>query len=78
MRVRSSGYRLIYEVQEDVLLVMVVRVAHRRDAYRNIWAAVPKDRDPGGMEAPISWLPLWGEENDDRADSVTSVIGTHL
>ena len=40
LRVASVGcgchgdYRVLYEVQETALVVLVVRVAHRRDAYR--------------------------------------------
>ena len=33
-RVRVGDYRVVYEVRDDELLVLVVRVAHRRDAYR--------------------------------------------
>ena len=33
-RIRVGGYRVVYEIQNDVLVVLVVRVAHRRDAYR--------------------------------------------
>jgi len=33
-RVRRGSYRIVYEIQDDVLLVMVVRVGHRRDVYR--------------------------------------------
>ena len=33
-RIRVGDYRVIYEVQDTVLLVLVVRIAHRRDAYR--------------------------------------------
>ena len=33
-RIRVGGYRVLYEVQHDVLVILVVRVAHRRDAYR--------------------------------------------
>ncbi len=36
LRIRSGDYRIIYEVREDVLLILVVRVAHRREAYRNL------------------------------------------
>jgi len=32
-RVRVGDYRIIYEIQDDVLLVVVVRVSHRREAY---------------------------------------------
>ena len=33
-RVRRGIYRIIYEIQEDVLVVTVVRVGHRREVYR--------------------------------------------
>jgi mRNA interferase RelE/StbE len=36
LRIRSGNYRIIYEVRDNVLLVLVVRVAHRKDAYRNL------------------------------------------
>ena len=33
-RIRVGDYRLIYEVQERDLIVLVLRAAHRREAYR--------------------------------------------
>ncbi len=33
-RLRVGDYRVLYEVQDDALLVLVVRIAHRRDVYR--------------------------------------------
>ena len=33
-RLRVGNYRIVYEVQEDDLVVLVVRVAHRRESYR--------------------------------------------
>ena len=33
-RLRVGDYRVLYEVRNDELVVLVVRVAHRRDAYR--------------------------------------------
>ena len=33
-RIRVGRYRVIYEVQDAVLLVLVLRVGHRRDVYR--------------------------------------------
>ena len=33
-RVRVSDYRVVYEIRDKVLLVLVVRVAHRREVYR--------------------------------------------
>ncbi|MEX1231719.1 MAG: type II toxin-antitoxin system RelE/ParE family toxin [Planctomycetaceae bacterium] len=32
-RIRVGDYRVIYTIQDDVLIVMVVRVALRRDVY---------------------------------------------
>ena len=33
-RIRVGDYRIIYQVADKVLLVLVVRVGHRRDVYR--------------------------------------------
>ncbi len=33
-RVRVGDYRIVYEIDDDVLLVLVLRIAHRRDVYR--------------------------------------------
>ena len=35
-RVRVGNYRIVYELLDDELVVLVVRVAHRRDAYRRV------------------------------------------
>jgi len=34
-RIRVGNYRIIYEIQEDVLLILVVKIGHRKDIYRN-------------------------------------------
>ena len=34
-RVRVGDYRVIYEIHDDVLLVLVIDVGHRRDVYRD-------------------------------------------
>jgi mRNA interferase RelE/StbE len=34
-RVRRGIYRIVYEIRDDALLVVVVRVGHRRDVYRD-------------------------------------------
>jgi mRNA interferase RelE/StbE len=34
-RVCQGAYRIIYEIRDDVPEVLVVRVGHRRDVYRN-------------------------------------------
>jgi mRNA interferase RelE/StbE len=33
-RIRIGDYRVVYEVQNAVLVVLVVRIGHRRDVYR--------------------------------------------
>lgn len=33
-RVRTGDFRIVYEIQEQVLLVLVVAVGHRREIYQ--------------------------------------------
>ena len=33
-RVRVGDYRVVYEIQDEQLIVLVIGVAHRRDVYR--------------------------------------------
>ncbi len=33
-RIRVGDYRIVYEVRDRTLVVLVVRLAHRRDVYR--------------------------------------------
>jgi mRNA interferase RelE/StbE len=33
-RVRTGDYRIIYEIEDDRLIVLVVAVGHRREVYR--------------------------------------------
>ena len=33
-RVRVGDHRILYQIQDDRLLILVIRVAHRRDVYR--------------------------------------------
>lgn len=32
-RVRTGDYRIVYEIQDGILLVLVLRIGHRRDVY---------------------------------------------
>lgn len=34
-RLRCGVYRVLYEIQDDVLVVCVVNVGHRKEVYRN-------------------------------------------
>ena len=33
-RIRVGDYRIVYEIHDDRLLVLVVRIGHRKDVYR--------------------------------------------
>ena len=35
-RIRSGNYRVVYSIFVDVLVVTVVRIAHRREVYRDL------------------------------------------
>jgi mRNA interferase RelE/StbE len=34
MRIRVGVYRIIYEIRNDVLIVLILKVGHRKDIYR--------------------------------------------
>ncbi len=33
-RVRVGDYRIVFSIHDDLLLIVVIRIAHRRDVYR--------------------------------------------
>jgi mRNA interferase RelE/StbE len=33
-RIRRGRYRILYVIEDDVLIIYVVKIAHRRDVYR--------------------------------------------
>ena len=33
-RIRQGGYRILYEIRNNELIVVVVKIGHRRDVYR--------------------------------------------
>ena len=33
-RVRQGNYRIVYEINDDEIIVVVVKVGHRKDVYR--------------------------------------------
>ena len=35
-RLRAGDYRIIYQIDDDRLTVLVVRVGHRREIYRKL------------------------------------------
>ncbi len=34
-RIRQGDYRVLYEIHDTIITVVVIRVAHRRDVYRD-------------------------------------------
>jgi len=35
-RLRVGDYRILYRVHDDALVILVVRVGHRREVYRHV------------------------------------------
>ena len=35
-KVRSGDYRIIYEIHDDRLVILVVKVGHRKDVYKRL------------------------------------------
>ncbi len=35
-RIRAGGFRILYTIHDDIVLVYVFRVEHRKDAYRQL------------------------------------------
>ena len=35
-RIRSGDYRLIYQINKNILIVIIVRVRHRKDIYKKL------------------------------------------
>jgi len=33
-RIRVGDYRVVYQIQDKILLVLILKVGHRRDIYR--------------------------------------------
>ena len=34
-KIRSGNYRIIYEIHNDTLIILVVKIGHRKDVYKN-------------------------------------------
>jgi len=35
-RLRMGDYRILYKIKSEVLLVVVIKIGHRREVYRNL------------------------------------------
>ena len=33
-RIRTGDYRIIYDIQDDKLIILILKVGHRKDVYR--------------------------------------------
>ena len=36
-RIRQGIYRIIYSIEDDALVIYVIKVGHRKDVYRGDW-----------------------------------------
>jgi len=37
LRLRQGSYRIIYAIEDDALVVYVVKIGHRKEVYRGDW-----------------------------------------
>jgi mRNA interferase RelE/StbE len=35
-KVRTGDYRIVYEIHGDLLVILVVKIGHRKDIYKNL------------------------------------------
>ncbi len=35
-RIRSGNYRVVYHIQDKILHILILKIGHRREVYRNI------------------------------------------
>jgi len=35
-RIRVGDYRVVYEIRNEVLLILVIKIGHRKDVYRGL------------------------------------------
>lgn len=35
-KIRTGNYRIIYEIYDDRLVILFVKIGHRKDVYRNL------------------------------------------
>ena len=35
-RMRHGDYRVIYQVNKDILIIIIIRIGHRRDIYKSL------------------------------------------
>jgi len=35
-RIKINQYRVVYSIDDDVLTILIIRIAHRKDVYKNL------------------------------------------
>ncbi len=35
-KIRVGDYRIVYEIQDELLVILVIKIGHRKDIYRNL------------------------------------------
>ena len=35
-KIRVGDYRIVYEIQNEVLLILIIKIGHRKDVYRSL------------------------------------------
>jgi len=35
-KIRVGDYRIVYEIQNEVLVILIIKIGHRKDIYRNL------------------------------------------
>lgn len=35
-KIRVGDYRIVYEIQDDILLILIIIIGHRKDIYRSL------------------------------------------
>jgi mRNA interferase RelE/StbE len=43
-RLRTGNYRVIYQVQDEIVLILILRIGHRKDVYRALSRVLAEGR----------------------------------
>ncbi len=57
-RVRQGVYRIVYEIQDSELIILVVKVAYRSAVYKSSEQRVPADNSKRRVFAQAKQVPL--------------------
>ena len=68
LRVRVGDYRILYTVHDEVLLIVIVTVGHRRDVYRRSAAVAPANGSTGPASGPDESEPVDDGGRHNRAE----------